>query len=212
MSVEVVVVNDGSTDMTASLLETWKGKFSCYEVVSLPTNRGKGAAIREGLRTARGGAIIFTDADLPYGVNIFGELYTKCINQPGISYLYGSRTNRDSVSEHGYGFLRQFGSSFFSTVVRWLVIADVRDTQCGIKLLSRSFADLVLACSTVDRFAFDIELFVIALENKMSIQDFPVVLNHRKESSVRIITDTILMLIDIVKIRLKIWQGVYVRH
>jgi glycosyltransferase involved in cell wall biosynthesis len=90
MSVEVVVVNDGSTDMTASLLETWKGKFSCYEVVSLPTNRGKGAAIREGLRTARGGAIIFTDADLPYGVNIFGELYTKCINQPGISYLYGS--------------------------------------------------------------------------------------------------------------------------
>jgi dolichyl-phosphate beta-glucosyltransferase len=97
-------------------------------------------------------------------------------------------------------------------VVRWLVIADVRDTQCGIKLLSRSFADLVLACSTVDRFAFDIELFVIALENKMSIQDFPVVLNHRKESSVRIITDTILMLIDIVKIRLKIWQGVYVRH
>ncbi len=211
VAVEVVVVNDGSTDATREHLLVWQEQALC-RVINFEANQGKGAAIREGLRASTGDAVIFTDADLPYGVAIFGELLAASKADPIVSCFYGSRTNPKSFAEHGYGLLRQFGRSFFSTVVRQAVVGGIKDTQCGIKFLTRPLVELVLKYSTIDRFAFDIELFVIARQNKLALRDFPVVLNHRKESSVRIVTDTFLMLVDILKIRLKIWQNFYVRH
>ena len=133
------------------------------------------------------------------------------MRREGAEFLYGSRSNCQSSFNTNYGFVRKIGRMFFSNVVRWLMFFRVPDTQCGLKMMKKEFSDLVVKKSIINRFAFDIELFVIAISNHLSMRDFPVVLKHHKESSVRLFKDTILMFMDIMRIRIKILRGFYVR-
>ena len=128
---------------------------------------------------------------------------------PTLDFLYGSRTHFESGVEKEYGLVRKLGRLFFSGVVRGLVLSDIPDTQCGIKMMRQSLVKLVVARSVISRFAFDIEVFVLVKARKLPMKDFPVLLNHRKESSVRIIKDTAVMLMDIFLIKKNQRKGVY---
>jgi dolichyl-phosphate beta-glucosyltransferase len=115
-----------------------------------------------------------------------------------------------SREKRGYGFLRRLGRSFFSRVIRFLVVPNVLDTQCGIKMLRSELAKQVVAKGVINRFAADIELFIIARANHWRYEDFPVELNHRKESSVRLIRDTLIMFKDVLRIKWNFWRDKYV--
>lgn len=208
---EVIVVNDGSADGTRSALESLAGSYPTLRVLHLPRNMGKGHAIKAGLREARGPHIVFTDADLPYGAESINRMAEVAAARPHIGLAYGSRSHPASREEHGYGIVRRFGRVFFSAVARGLVAKEVRDTQCGVKMLSRPFAERVLKLSSVERFAFDVELFAIASALHIPSEAVPVSLNHRKESSIRIVRDTLGMMRDILRIRRNMKRGVFHR-
>ena len=168
----------------------------------------KGLALRHGFAASEGKYVAFTDADLPYGLEIINKMYRTMEGNRTVALLFGSRSHSLSKSS-SYGWLRSAGRNFFSNVVKNLVISDVKDTQCGVKMLRADLAHRTAVSAMANRFAFDIEIFAIARQNQLQYQDFPVTLSHRKESSVRLIKDTLLMLYDIVKIRLRMQQHFY---
>lgn len=207
---EIIVVDDGSTDGTAAIAEDVHRAIPRYTVVHLPKNRGKGAAVRAGIKAAHGDCVVFTDADLPYGLKIIAAMRQRLHSHPESALVFGSRSNPLSESK-GYGAVRRLGRSFFSAVVKLFAIPGVGDTQCGIKMLRRDLAALVASRGIIDRFAFDIELFAIARQNNFGIIDVPVMLKHRRESSVRFVMDTVIMLKDILRISLRMRHRYYVR-
>lgn len=206
--IEICIINDGSTDNTKKILEGIPPSFG-IKVIAIEKNHGKGAAIRAGLEVATGEYLAFTDADLPYGLTIIDIMMNRMRAEPKLDLLYGSRAHHDSTVRRGYGFLRRIGRAFFSVIVRLLMPTNVADTQCGIKMFSHSLAVAVGSMSRVDRFAFDIEVFVIAATNNFLTESFPVELAHRRESSVRVVADTIYMLRDIFAIRARLMRGFY---
>lgn len=207
--VEIVCVNDGSRDDTQDVLKASCGSVLECRVITFSENRGKGAAIREGLKNARGKYVVFTDADLPYGVDIFGKMLQIMEGDQSLALLYGSRSHESSKYEAGYGALRRFGRNFFSYFIRLMVLPNVSDTQCGIKMLRADFAKLAVERLTVNRFAYDVELFVIADAHNLKYKDVAVTLNQKKESSVRLVKDTLIMICDVVRIKIKNLLGHY---
>ena len=210
-SSELIMVNDGSTDATGELLKKPLSTNPNYRVVTIPHNKGKGAALRSGLRIATGRFQAYTDADLPYGIEILAGMLLVFQGDSELALVYGSRSHSASHEKRGYGFMRTLGRTFFSHLTRLLVIPDVPDTQCGIKMFRRDVGALIDRHSRINRFAFDIELFTIVKNNCLKYQDFPVELNNRKESSVRLIKDTAQMIIDMLRIKWKAWRGEYTK-
>lgn len=212
VSIQLILVNDGSTDKTENIINGFAGSRAYCAAVTVPVNRGKGFALRSGMERALGQYFAFTDADLPYGLSIFERMIEVLRENPTVHLLYGSRAHRASAVIKGYGLIRRAGRLFFSLATRVFLALDVKDTQCGIKLLRRELAQAAVKLTRVDRFAFDMELFVLARANFWPYQDFPVELTHRKESSVRVVGDTFNMLHDMMRIRKNLKSGVYVRH
>ena len=170
--IELIVVNDGSDDTTSDILEKFKGKLDYYYTINLPKNRGKGFAVRAGIKAASGAYIVFTDTDLSYGMEIFSDMYKFMNSNKDIYLLYGSRAHSLSRGYAGYTLTRRLSSLLFSGLARFLILPGVKDTQCGVKMFKKEFAILATEKLTVDRFAFDIEMLIIAQENHLKFQDF----------------------------------------
>lgn len=206
-SVEVIFINDGSADNSAAILQH---AAECgFVVVNSARNKGKGFAVREGLKIARGEFVTYTDADLPYGLDVLGAMVKALGAEPGLALLYGSRSHAASVYKSGYSMVRRLGRAFFSVAIRLLAVRDVPDTQSGLKMMRRNLAQFAARKLIVNRFAFDVELFVLAKANGLRYKDFPVVLDQPKESSVHLVKDTLWMLWDVVGIRTRAIRGFY---
>lgn len=205
---ELIAVDDGSFDGTTEILGELVRRFAEARVLRFAENQGKGAALRAGMRAAKGEFVAFTDVDLPYGLEILEEMHAHLASHPEIYLLYGSRHHKSSRERSGYNFFRRAGRLFFSIVIRFL-LPHVSDSQCGIKLFRRELAQRCAKLGRINRFAGDIEFFMIGKAAGMQSADFPVELNHRKESSVRLVQDTILMLVDTLRIWVYYWRGLY---
>src|SRR3989344_555415 len=207
--IELIVVNDGSDDTTPDILEKFNGKLDYYYTINLPKNREKGFAVRAGIKAASGAYIVFTDTDLSYGMEIFSDMYKFMNSNKDIYLLYGSRAHSLSRGYAGYTLTRRLSSLLFSGLARFLILPGVKDTQCGVKMFKKEFAILATEKLTVDRFAFDIEMLIIAQENHLKFQDFPVALYHREATSVRLVKDAFSMFKDILRMKIKSWLGRY---
>lgn len=205
--IEICFVNDGSTDTTAQILKNIANHPNIV-LINLEKNTGKGAALRAGFAAAGGEILAFTDADLPYGLEAITRM-AETLKKDSLAFIYGSRAHAQSVVQQGYGPVRRLGRVFFSSSVRLFLPIASADTQCGIKMFSRPLAEAVVKLSVLNRFAFDMELFLIAKINSFPSAPFPVSLTHRSESSVHIVLDTLRMLIDIIRLRIRLLQGKY---
>ncbi|MEO6206619.1 MAG: glycosyltransferase [Candidatus Limnocylindrales bacterium] len=192
---EVVVVDDGSQDGTVEAVPDLPG----VHVVALAENVGKGAALRAGMRVARGEVRGFTDADLPYGTAplAFG---LHCIRDRGFHAAIGDRTLPGSLYS-GAGSLRTVVSEVASFAFRTLVTGGIYDTQCGFKLFRGDVADGLFAVSRIDRFAVDVELIYLLLKYRLDIKRVPVRLEQNASTSVHVLRDSSRAFADIVRMR-----------
>jgi dolichyl-phosphate beta-glucosyltransferase len=201
--VEIVVVDDGSTDGTADAALAG----GADQVVVLPVNRGKGAAIRAGVAAARGRTIAFTDADLAYSPDqlrtVIGEV------EAGWDVAVGSRRHPDSVTVRDAGVLRDLGSRAVNLLAMGVLLSHPHDTQCGLKALRADVARTVFGLGRVDRFAFDIELLHLVERHGFSVVEVPVRLTTGERSTVRLVRDTLRLLRDLWRIRHWAATGAY---
>lgn len=193
LSYEIVAVNDGSSDGTDRRLHGCA--FTGLRPLTLPVNQGKGAAIKQGIAAARGRYLIMTDADVPYGLDSILRCYQ--VLQEGHPLAIGDRSLPESRQELPKSPVRRVLTTLYTAVVCLILRGrHLRDTQCGLKGFSSVFAKELLNYSVINRFAFDFEAIIFALENDLAIARFPVVLVRNESSSLRIVRDSINVLSD----------------
>ena len=201
---EIVVVDDGSDDGTAEAARA----AGADEVVELPDNRGKGAAVRAGMRASSGSVVAFTDADLAYPPRqLVGLLDTV---EEGADVATGDRRHPDSVAVTKPPALRWAGSHIVVNALRWaLRLGGHYDTQCGLKAFRRAAALELLEASVIDRFAFDIELLYLADRWGLTVREVPVEVVNSDTSSVRVVSDGVRLARDMGRIRVRAMLGRY---
>ena len=202
-SYEVVVVDDGGGDFDAAWPEA-----GAVRLIRLPVNRGKGAAVRAGMLASRGRVRVFTDVDLPFDLELI-VASARFITERGFHLAIGDRTLPGSSYALDVGWRRRLASGVFSKLVGVFLTGGFFDTQCGFKAFRGDVAQALFGLSRIDRFAFDVELLYIALRFRSDIKRIVVRLRNNETSAVRLLRDSLRMLLDVGRIRLFAWRGAY---
>ncbi len=201
---EIVVVDDGSPDDTAAAARA----AGADQVIRLPVNRGKGAAVRAGVLAATGVSVVFTDADLSYPppqiIRVRDEL------EAGWDVVVGSRRHAETRTVERAGALREVSGRVFSLFTR-IVLPRGRfgDTQCGLKGFRRDAAQRLFGLSRVDGFAFDVEILWLACHLGLRVTEVPVELDSAAGSTVHLSRDALRMLRDLLRVRRWAATGAY---
>jgi dolichyl-phosphate beta-glucosyltransferase len=201
-SYEVLVVDDGSSDGTADRVRELALAYPALSVHSLPSNRGKGHAVRAGMVQARGDGRLMADAD---GATPIGEVKRLEVTiQAGADVAVGSRALRDPSVAAIARPHRRLAGAFFHVVSRAAGIADVVDTQCGFKLFRGAVAADLFAALVTDGFGFDVELLLLARRRGYRVAEVPVNWADQAGSKVRLLTDGPRMLAQVVAARVRL--------
>lgn len=200
----VLVVDDGSRDRTAHLTAERSFRFA---TISQP-NQGKGAAIRNGMLNATGRIVAFTDADLPYDLDGLKMAY-EAVASRTCEVVFGARDLRESAVLAQRRLARTLATHVFRSIVRFLVSRSVTDTQCGLKLFSRQAALELFTRTTIDGFAFDAEVVFLTHRLELPFQRIPVTLINEYASTISLTRHAIPMLLDVLRVRRRDWQGEY---
>ena len=172
---EIVVVDDGSRDGTAVLVE--RRKHPKLRLVKNPGNRGKGYTVRHGMLEAAGEWILYSDADLSAPIEELDKLIAA-VEREGAQVAIGSRAlDRSLVGVHQSAF-REMSGRAFNFVMRMVTGLPFRDTQCGFKFFRADAARAIFSRQTLDGFSFDVEDLVIAKMLGIKTIEVPVVWNN----------------------------------
>jgi len=199
----VVVVDDGSSDATADEARA----AGADRVIVHAANRGKGAAVRTGMLAGTGRTLAFTDADLSYApAQLVGLLE---VVESGVDVVVGSRMHEDTRTLVRAGRLRETGGRVINGLTRLVVLGDHRDTQCGLKAFGADAAKVIFDRSRINGFAFDVEVFVIAEHNGLTVREVPVTVVNTTRSSVHVWRDAARLVVDLFRIRRWSRRGFY---
>lgn len=200
---EIVVVDDGSPDGTARQARDGGADL----VVELPTNQGKGAAVRAGVRVSSGRTVAFTDADLAYSPDqLLGMLAAV---ESGCEVVVGDRYAELSGADRNVSALRRLGSLGVNLLARTVLSGRYRDTQSGCKAFRGDVAKALMAEGQIDGFAFDIELLHLCERWGFTVTTMPVRVTNSASSTVRALADGFRVARDIAVIRRLSRRGHY---
>jgi len=203
---EVIVVDDGSTDQTVKVAESFQGQIDNLRIVSNGRNRGKGFSVRHGALEARGKIVLFTDADLSAPI----EEADKLLAIMGeYDVAIGSRAvNRALIEVHESRF-REFAGIIFNKIVRIILRLPFVDTQCGFKAFRREKCKIIFEQQTIERFGFDPELLYLARHHGLRTVEVAVRWAHSPATKISMCRDSLQMFLDVVVIRWNALRGRY---
>jgi glycosyltransferase involved in cell wall biosynthesis len=206
---EILVVDDGSTDRTATVAENFRDKLPALHVLSNGANCGKGFSVRHGMLEARGRIVLFTDADLSAPIEEADKLIEALANN---DVAIGSRAmDRTLISVHESPF-REFAGIVFNTIVRIILRLPFVDTQCGFKAFRSEPCRILFEQQRIERFGFDPELLYLARHHGLRAVEIPVRWGHSPATKVNMFRDSIQMFLDLVIIRWNALAGRYPRR
>lgn len=203
-SVEVIVVDDGSTDNTVEVASAQAG----VRVLRNQGNRGKGFSVRHGVLEARGDLILFTDADLSAPIEEADKLLAA-MDSSHADAVVGSRAlQRELIGAH-QSLFREWGGRFFNLLVRIFSGLKIYDTQCGFKLFRGRTTRRAFELQRVDRFGFDPEILFLVERMGGKVVEVPVRWNHNPATKVHYLRDSLHMTLDLVVLRWRALTGHY---
>lgn len=196
---EVVVADDGSRDGTADAVRRLAAGWSQLRLVQLPANRGKGAALRAGVRAAGGRLILLADAD--GATPIREEAALRRAIDAGADLAVGSRILTAAGVVQSRAWHRGLVGRCFAAVASAALGLGVRDPQCGFKMLRRDPGRRLCRACREDGFLFDAELLARAYRAEMRVAEVPVCWTEVPGSKVRPVRDGWRMLRGIPRVR-----------
>lgn len=207
LSIELVVVNDGSTDATAEIVRRWQSIPTPGVTISLVeiAHRGKGAAVRAGMHRVSSPIMGYCDVDLSAGPDALAmALQTMAA---GGDMVIASRVAPGSVLAVRQPWYRERAGRAFNLVLRKLSRIPFKDTQCGLKLFRGEVAREIFRRQRLDGFAFDAELVVLAMRLGYRVQEIPVHWAHHDGSKLHLFKDSVSMSRDIARIVRRLGRG-----
>jgi glycosyltransferase involved in cell wall biosynthesis len=211
---EVIVVDDGSADETATVAEGFAGTAAqvAIQVIRYEKNRGKGHAVRTGLLAARANIVLFTDADLSTPITETPRLIDP-IRSGECDLTFGSRAlDRSLIGVH-QPWRREQGGRVFNLIVRIATALPFWDTQCGFKAFRMNVCRPLIEAAHIDRFGFDVELIYLAHLAKLRLREIPVRWDHTAggplDASGNYSRDSLRMINEVRRIRASVSAGDY---
>jgi len=190
---EIIIVDDGSTDETVRMAEAFKNNLP-IKIVEIKPNKGKGNAVRAGVKQAIGDFIFIYDADAA----VLPEELNKLLAQTGnADVIIGSRTAKDSKTE--MSLMRRIVGICFH-IFCYPLLPNIKDASCGAKLLKTDCAKKIFGLQKINRFAFDIEILWIARKLNLKIKEVGIEWKEISGSKVRIFKDGIEMFISVLSL------------
>ena len=195
-NVEIILVNDGSTDNTQIIIEDFIKKANSLELISYASNKGKGYAIKKGMLFSKGDFKIFTDADLPYGLSIFKKILHH-LDFQNYDICIGNRNSIYSQYHVKMSMLRKISSKLFTLVVSRYIFSKVIDTQCGVKGFTASAANKVFSEIKIKGFAFDVETVYLSYKYDFNVKKIPVKFQGNNISTINFFKTSVRMFLDV---------------
>jgi glycosyltransferase involved in cell wall biosynthesis len=199
------VVDDGSTDETAACVAAIASAEPGVVLQRVP-HGGKGAAVRAGMQASAAAHRFLCDADLSMPVHELPRFMP-----PGLGGAHVAIGTREGAGARRVGepALRHLAGRGFNFAVRSLVVPGIQDTQCGFKMFTAEAADAIFPFVTVTGWAFDIEVLHIARRRGFTIREVPIEWHFRPDSRVRLVRDSVAMMSDVLRIRVRALRGIY---
>lgn len=201
---EILVVDDGSRDSTAALVEARGGMV---RLIRNPGNRGKGYAVRNGMLAAQGDWSLSTDADLSAPIEELGKLIDAARREQAVVAIGSRALDRGLVKVH-QPVMRELSGRAFNVVMRVVTGLPFRDTQCGFKLFHKDAAREIFSRQIEEGFSFDVEDLVIARQLGLRSIEVPVEWSNVEGTKVSL-AQGMKSFADLVRIRSRALQGRY---
>ncbi|HEV3218269.1 MAG TPA: dolichyl-phosphate beta-glucosyltransferase [Candidatus Acidoferrales bacterium] len=206
---EVIVVDDGSTDRTAQLVEEMSATWTELRLLKNPGNRGKGYSVRHGMLQAKGRIVLFTDADLSAPIEEADKLFAALETH---DVAIGSRAVDRSVIEVHQPISREMAGILFNRVMRLILELPYHDTQCGFKAFAGNRGQILFEQQRIERFGFDPELLFLAKRHGLTVAEVPVRWSHDEGTRVHALRDGLRMVFDVFRVRWNSLLGRYPRQ
>jgi dolichyl-phosphate beta-glucosyltransferase len=202
---EVLVVENGSQDGTLAIAQEFSQRIPYIQAIHEP-GRGKGLAVRRGMLAARGEYRFICDADLSMPIS-----EVNCFIPPLLGDLDIAIGSREALGSIRYNEpqYRHLTGRLYNSVVRWLALPGLQDTQCGFKCFRGAVAEKIFPLQTIKGWSFDVEVLFIARQHGYRIVEVPIPWYFSPESKVRILHDLFQVGKDLLAIRRNAWQGRY---
>jgi glycosyltransferase involved in cell wall biosynthesis len=210
VSFEILVVDDGSSDGTALLVRALSRDLPGLSCLATSPNRGKGHAVRTGMRRARGKVRVMYDADASMPPEELPKLL-KPVFAGNADIAIGSRYLDDSTTDAKQPAWRRWWSRLANQIVQRSLVAGICDTQCGFKAFSGFAADAIFSRTRINGWAFDLEALALAKRLGLSIEEVGVVWSDDERSRVSPLKDFFSVAREWYAIRGNLRRGAYGR-
>ncbi|MFW6025726.1 MAG: dolichyl-phosphate beta-glucosyltransferase [Candidatus Woesearchaeota archaeon] len=173
---EIIIVNDGSSDNTGKISN--EIRFPNVSTISYKENKGKGYAVKKGMKKSKGELILMIDADLATPLDQFDKIIKFKKNY---DIIIGSRVNPKAKRKP----IKKIFGKLSYLIVEVILNLGIKDTQCGFKLFKRKTLK-IFKKQKIDGFGFDFEILYIANKEGYKIKEIPVKWIEKGDSKVKL--------------------------
>lgn len=205
-SYEIIVVNDGSKDKTAEIVEKMAQTIPHLTLINNEKNQGKGGVVRDGMLAAKGQYRIFTDADNSTSIDQFEHMLPFL--KEGYEVVIGSRAVKGAKLEPPQPLYKQLLGRMSNLVIQAMNLPGIWDSQCGFKAFDAEAAERIFPLTKVNGWGFDIEVLALARSLGYRVKEIPVRWVNDTASHVRL-SAYLKVFVENVKIRLWLIIGAY---
>jgi dolichyl-phosphate beta-glucosyltransferase len=201
---EVLWVIEKSTDNTLELAKKFGAQNSKFQVIDNLVHRGKGYAVKSGMLKAKGDIVFFMDLDLSTDLDAINNFLDQFIKYPEVDLVIGNRSEEKSLIQKSQKIHRVLMGKFFNLILRITGLTEFKDTQCGFKAFKNSTAFSLFKNQQTHGFSFDVEILLLSKLFNYRALSMPVKWTNSEESKVRLVHDSLGMLLDIIKLKINI--------
>lgn len=205
--IEVIVVDDGSSDRTAAIVDELAQQVPFVTLIRNP-HGGKGAAIKTGIAHGRGQYLVISDTDLSVPIEMLAKFLPPALADYDVAIASREVPGARRINEPQY---RHLMGRVYNLLVRLVAVPGIQDTQCGFKAFRREVAREVFPCQTIEGWGFDVEILFIARRRGYRIVEVPVDWYYGRESKIRPVSDTLRMVRELFQVRRNARHGLYDR-